>query len=250
VAVGPTFNEVPRTKPKTVAGIVGLIVGVVGLTLSWVPIVNNLAFVFALISGVLGAIGIIATRPAGKKSARWAAISALVLTALTVALVLGTQALYGKAIDEVSKGLDTSVPAATPSAGPKAGGTSLPEGVAKFGSVVTFKDGSTLTCAAPVAFKRAEFAAGGEGAKAFMKSKCTFSNKSDKVFKPAGTSGSMSADGAEGDSVYQEGLDAPENPILPGKSVTWWMGYGVASSTALQLTVELGFLDHDSVTFI
>jgi hypothetical protein len=216
-----------------------------------VPLVNNIAFVFALVGGVLGTIGAVATRPAGKKSARWTAISALVLTGLTVVVVLSTQALYGKAVNEVSKKLDTSASAATSGTGSKTGGTSLPDGVAKFGSVATFKgDGSTLTCAAPVAFKRGQFAAGGEGAKAFVKSKCTFTNRSDKVFKPAGTSGSMSANGVEGESVFQEGLDAPDNPVLPGKSVTWWMGYGVASSSSLQLTVSLGFLDFDSVTFI
>jgi hypothetical protein len=245
---GPSFNDVPRARPKTVAGIVGLIVGVIGLTLSWVPIVNNVAFFFALVSGILGVVGLIATRRTGKKSARWTAISAVVLTGLTIGIVLLTQALYTKAVDNVSKTLG-SLSIATPGTNAKAGGTSLPSGVAKFGSAVTFKDGSTLTCSAPVAFKRTEFAAGGDGAKAFLKARCTFSNRSDKVFNPAGTTGSMSADGVEGESVYQDGLGSPSNPVFPGKSVTWWMGYGVGSSNSVQLTVSLGFLNYDSITF-
>jgi hypothetical protein len=253
---GQYSNEAPTPKPKTVAGIVGLIVGVLALTISWVPIVNNVAFFFALLSGVLGIVGLIATRPVGKRSARWTAISALVLTALSVVIVLSTQALYGKAIDSVSKGLDTSVPTAPPSAdsntagGSKPAGTALPKGVTKFGSTVTFKDGSTLTCAAPIAFKRAQYAAGGKEAEAFLKSKCTFTNRSDTVIEPAGTTGRMSAGGVEGESVFQEGLDAPDNPVLPGKSVSWWMGYGVASSDSLQLTVSIGFLSYDAVTFV
>ena len=55
--------------------------------------------------------------------------------------------------------------------------------------------------------------------------------------------------GVEGDSVYQDGLDAPDNPVLPGKSVTWWMGYGVDDAADTQLTVRLGFLDYDDVIY-
>jgi hypothetical protein len=236
-------------KPKTVAGIVGMIVAVVALTLSWVPIINNVAFVFALISGVLGVIGLVATRPSGKRSARWTAIATLVLTALVVVVVLSTQALYGKAADAVSKAISSAGPVA-PSAGAGKAANGSPAGVSHFGSTVTFKDGSTLTCSKPVQFTRDQFAAGGENAAVLLKSRCTFANRSGKVFNSSGTSGSMSANGAEGDSVYQDGLGTPSNPVLPGKSVSWWMGYGVNSTTDVQLTVSLGFLDYSDVTFV
>jgi hypothetical protein len=234
-------------KPRTVSGVVGLIVSVVALTLSWVPIVNNIAFFFALISGVFGIIGTVAARPAGKKSGRGIAVSSLVITCLTVAVVLGTQSMYGHALDGTAKSLSPSV---SLSAGKtsSAAGREL-DGVTRFGASALFKDGSVLTCGKPVTFRRSEFAAGGENATVFLKSKCTFVNRSGKVFKPAGTSGSMSAGGVEGDSVFQTGFDAPDNPVLPGKSVTWWMGYGVVSAEDVQLTVRLGFLDYSSVTF-
>jgi hypothetical protein len=118
-----------------------------------------------------------------------------------------------------------------------------------FGGTVEFDDGSTLTCAKPVPFKPDKYSAGGEGSKAFLKVKCTFMNGGDEKFEPALSDGSMSAGGEEGDSVYQEGLDAPDNPVLPGRSVTWWMGYGVNSTKDVQVTVRLGFLDYDPATF-
>jgi len=83
----------------------------------------------------------------------------------------------------------------------------------------------------------------------YLKFKCTFTNKTKEVFDPALTTASASAGGEEGESVYQDGLDAPDNPVLPGKSVTWWMGYGVQDTADTQLTVSLGFLDYDDVIF-
>lgn len=118
-----------------------------------------------------------------------------------------------------------------------------------FGQVATFKDKSTLTCGKPASFKRAQFAAGGEQAKVFLKVKCTFTNRSGETFEPALTTLSMSAAGAEGESVYQEGLDAPDNPVLNGKSVTWWSGYGVEANKEVQVSVKVGFLDYPTITF-
>ena len=148
----------------------------------------------------------------------------------------------GKDVGAVDNG-----PAATTKT--EAGEDKAPSGVYKFAQTVKFKDGSTLTVGKPVAFKRSEYAAGGEGAKYLYKFKATFVNKTDKVFDPALTSGAASANGEEGESVYQEGLDAPDNKVLPGKSITWWMGYGLASNKDLQLEVSMGFLDYNTVIF-
>lgn len=128
-------------------------------------------------------------------------------------------------------------------------GNDKPDGVYKFGQTVKFKDGSSLTVGKPVAFKRDQYAAGGEGKKVFLKFKSTFTNGTKEIFDPALTTASVSAGGEEGESVFQEGLDAPDNKILPGKSVSWWMGYGVDTKTDLQLQVTVGFLDYGTVIF-
>jgi hypothetical protein len=121
--------------------------------------------------------------------------------------------------------------------------TQAQPGVYKFGQTVKFKDGSTLTVGKPVKFTPDEYAVTGEKKPVYVKFKSTFANNTKTIFDPALTSASASGGGEEGESVYQDGLDAPENKILPGKSVTWWMGYGVKSQQDLQLEITLGFLD-------
>lgn len=123
------------------------------------------------------------------------------------------------------------------------------EGVHKFGETITFKDGSTLTVGKPTTFKRDKWAAGGENKRVFLKFKSTFVNRTKEVFDPALTTGSASSNGTEAESVYQDGLDAPDNKVLPGKSVTWWMGYGFDSNKDVQLEISMGFLDYDTIIF-
>lgn len=121
--------------------------------------------------------------------------------------------------------------------------------VYKFGDTIKFKDGSTLTVGKPVKFKRDQYAAGGENKKVFLKFKSTFTNKTKEVFDPGLTSGSASSGGTEAESIYQDGLDAPDNKVLPGKSVTWWMGFGFDTDKDVQLDITVGFLNYGTVVF-
>jgi hypothetical protein len=121
--------------------------------------------------------------------------------------------------------------------------------VYKFGQTVTFEDGSTLVAGPPVKFTPDQYAAGGEKFKYHVKFKVTFTNKTSEVFDPTLTTGSVTSGEREGDSVYQDGLDAPDNKILPGKRITWWMGYGVDNPNDVQLTVSMGFLDYEDAIF-
>lgn len=239
-------------KPVTAAGVSGLVVGGIALLLSWVPIVNNIAFVLAVFSTVLGIVAMVATRDTGRRSARWTATGTLVVTLVAVALTLTTQAFYARVLDEVADGVSGASVTGTAGSADDTGRPADEDvaGTAEFGSTVTFDDGSTLTCSAPKKFTRDEWAVGGDDMKYAVKSKCTFTNGAEETFDPVGTSGSLTAGGVEGDSVYQSGLDAPENPVLPGRSVSWWMGYGTDSLDDMQLTVSLGFIDYDAVTFV
>jgi hypothetical protein len=178
-------------------------------------------------------------------------LGVLVLSALAVLLFVGCVALVGSAIEDADGQSSTaagSAPAASAPAGEDDTGQK-PDGVYAFGQAVRFEDGSTLTATAPVKFTRDEFAVGGDGYKHHVKVKLTFTNGSDEVFDPTLTTGAMSSGEREGDSVYQDGLDAPENKLLPGKKVTWWMGYGVDDPKHVTLTVNVGFLDYDDVIF-
>ena len=124
--------------------------------------------------------------------------------------------------------------------------------VARFGTAITYANGSTLICSSPVDFRPDQYAFGGEKATVFLRSTCTLTNRTGKTLNPVGTTGSMSAGGVEGDSIYQNGLTAPKNPILDGRSVTWSMGFGITSREDVQMTVSVGFLNREfpNVTFV
>jgi hypothetical protein len=123
------------------------------------------------------------------------------------------------------------------------------EGVYKFGQTIKFDDGSTLKVDKPTKFKPDKYAITGEKKKLYMKFKATFTNRTKEIYDPTLTTASASADGEEGESVFQDGLSTPTNKVLPGKAVSWWMGYGINSDKDLQLQLDIGFLDHDTVIF-
>lgn len=82
--------------------------------LSWVPIVNNITPLFSVLGLIFAVIGIVTTKKGGKRHGRGLAVAGVIVSILSFALCLGTQAMYGKAIDDAvkdSKGVTTSQPA-------------------------------------------------------------------------------------------------------------------------------------------
>jgi hypothetical protein len=71
---------------------------------SWVPIVNNLAFLIAAIGLILGIIAIVKTSAKGRKRGRGLAIAGTVLSVLSLVAVIATQGIYGNAIDKATGG--------------------------------------------------------------------------------------------------------------------------------------------------
>ncbi|MCA9333510.1 DUF4190 domain-containing protein [Candidatus Saccharibacteria bacterium] len=101
---------------RPVVTVVGLVVSIVALLLSAVPIINNFAFLLALVSLVLGIVGVVKTKK-GKVAGRTMAIIVIVLSVLAGVVVLASQSFYSNAIDdaanEVNKSLDDSTGANT-----------------------------------------------------------------------------------------------------------------------------------------
>lgn len=89
--------------PRSVAAIVALVLGVIALISSWVPFINNLSFIFALVGAVFAVVGLMGTLR-GKKSGRGLAIASVVVNVAAVAIVLATQSAYSAAIDEAASG--------------------------------------------------------------------------------------------------------------------------------------------------
>lgn len=124
--------------PRSVAAIVALVLGVIALISSWVPIINNLSFVLALVGVAFAVVGLVGTLR-GKKSGRGLAIASTVVNVVAVAIVLATQSAYSAAIDEAASGtVQTS--GETSVAAPAAGETTSAESADKYSI-----DGEELT---------------------------------------------------------------------------------------------------------
>lgn len=112
-APNPSTPNLPTEKqPKSAAAITALVLAIVALALSFLPIINNFAFllvILAVIFGIVGTVGI--TR--NKRSGFGIAIASLIIAVVAGVAVIGSQALYSTAINEASHQLDRSTGAAT-----------------------------------------------------------------------------------------------------------------------------------------
>lgn len=105
-------NTPAEKQPKSVAAITALVLAIVALALSFLPIINNFAFllvVLAIIFGIVGTVGI----KRNKRSGFGIAIVSLIIAVIAGAAVIGSQTMYSAAIDEASHQLDKSTGAAT-----------------------------------------------------------------------------------------------------------------------------------------
>ncbi len=100
--------ESQSTSKRSISAVTALIIAIISLLLSPIPIINNFAFVLAIVALVFGIVAITATRK-GKKKGRKMAIISLILTVLAGAIVLGSQAFYGDSLDKAGKNIQTSV---------------------------------------------------------------------------------------------------------------------------------------------
>lgn len=136
--------------PLSAPAITGLVLGGIALLMSAIPIVNNFAFFLALLGGIFSVVGLAAT-VRKKRRGKVLAIIALILCVVSVAVVLATQNMYGKAIDEAFSELGGSAssqqvtegasekPAASKDASKDKDYTNL-----EVGKSVTFKNGLTV----------------------------------------------------------------------------------------------------------
>mgnify|MGYP000871592794 CR=1 FL=1 len=101
-----------NNKKRSISSVIALIVACVALILSPVPIVNNFAFVLALISLIFSIVGIVKTRN-GKLTGRKTSAIALIITIIAGAVVLGSQSFYGNEIDKAGKEVQKSIDKST-----------------------------------------------------------------------------------------------------------------------------------------
>ena len=96
---------------RKVLGILAIIFGGIALLGSWMPIINNLSFIIAILALILGIIGLFIN----KKRQKILAIIGTVIAVVSMAIVLITQTMYARALNNVSKDVETAVSSANSS---------------------------------------------------------------------------------------------------------------------------------------
>ena len=87
---------------RKVLGILAIIFGGLALLGSWMPIVNNFSFILAVLALILGLIGLAVNR----KRPKLLATIGTVLSVVSIAIVLVTQAMYAKTLNQVGKDVE------------------------------------------------------------------------------------------------------------------------------------------------
>lgn len=105
---GSPYQHAPVEKRTSGLAVTALVLGIIGLVLSWIPIVNNAAAVLAVIGLVFGIIAIFATGAKHKKKGRGLAIAGSVLCVIALIVTFAIQASASKALKEISAQTDSS----------------------------------------------------------------------------------------------------------------------------------------------
>ena len=86
-----------NNQPTSAAAIVSLILGILAIVTSWIPIVNNLSGILAMVGLVFSIVGVVGT-VRGSKGGKGLAIAALVVNVLSLVIVLGLQSAWSAAL--------------------------------------------------------------------------------------------------------------------------------------------------------
>jgi hypothetical protein len=97
-----------KTERNSGLAIAGFVIAILAIIGSWIPILNNVSFFFAIIALVFGIIGFLAIRK-GKRVGQGLAIATIIISIIACVVVLATQSFYGKVADEVGDSISESV---------------------------------------------------------------------------------------------------------------------------------------------
>ncbi len=108
----------PYAPEKKGAGlaIASMVLGIIALLLSWVPIINNVAAVVAVVALGLGIPALLRARR-GTHGGKGMAITGLITSLVAIVVVILSQAFYASVIDEVERSLDEELGSIAPAEG-------------------------------------------------------------------------------------------------------------------------------------
>lgn len=119
---------------KSGMAIAGFVLGIIALLTSFLPIINNLSFLLALLGLIFAIVGFVGIQK-GKKSGKGLAIAALVICIVSGVVVLATQSAYSNALNQA-----TSPSTATVSSSDSAAASDSSSGAASADADFTIAD--------------------------------------------------------------------------------------------------------------
>ena len=89
-----------KEEKKTGFSVASMVLGIIGICLSFIPIVNNVSFILGVLSVIFAIVSLV------KKSGKAKTIVGLILGILSVVITLSLQNSWSKSLDDVGKDLD------------------------------------------------------------------------------------------------------------------------------------------------
>lgn len=173
----------------------------------------------------------------------------LLLPAIIAILILGIAFLLA-GCTSATRSENASAPSAE---APVVEEAPVDDGIAAFGEVFDYADGVSISVSEGVAFQPTDTNAGAVDGQTHLAFTIVLTNNTSDTIDPY-TYETVSSGGAEASSIFD--MDnpigdvggSPMTSLLPGKSVSWIVGYSVADPADIVFEVAPGF-EYDEVIF-
>lgn len=241
---------------KKVLGILAIVFGGVGLVFSWVPFINNMAFILAVVGLVLGIIAIVTNR----KSKKTLALIGTVISAISIVIVLATQSSYSNQLDKAFDGSSSSSSKNTKTE--KASNKTISDSNDPSKSKWTYKDDTFKAGILTYKFTKSEVRDSSEGGKKVLVLYADVINNTDEEQDPSNifmvmhayqktdtSNKSLNPGMAALDADYNDPLqtqeDALNNKLLGKKTVSVVMIYSLENENPV--TVKFDNADYNTI---
>lgn len=100
-AAGPKKNDKIASLPLSAMGVTSLVMGILALVISWIPIINNITFLFSILGLVFAIVAFVGIKH-HKVRGRGIAYAGLITSIVGFAIMLATQSLYGEVLKQAT----------------------------------------------------------------------------------------------------------------------------------------------------
>lgn len=233
-----------QPQPRNGFGITALVVGLIAICLGFIPLFGLGAIIGGIIATTFGLLGFSRARRGVATNRKMSLIGAI------AGICAGALGIWGLVIvSNAFTDLDNAVKGAAPTAAapavpgaPADTGSDAASTTGGFGQRITWPDGVAVTVSQPKAYRPSSSAATSQSAARYVSMTVTLTNGSDKNVEATGTALAVTANGTPADEVFDsvKGIGgSPTSTVLPGKSITYTVAFGVPTKEQTELQVDV-----------